>query len=111
MTFCINLFLSQVQSYYLSCISTPPPAPSPTRFSPLPTLICLWKFESYSYFWHAYFSIYGENKHYGTPTNPAAPERVPGGSSSGAAVAVAADIVDFSLGNQLVILWSMIILP
>lgn len=48
------------------------------------------------------YSIYGENKHYGTPTNPAAPERVPGGSSSGAAVAVAADIVDFSLGTDTV---------
>ncbi|OAY32162.1 outer envelope protein 64, chloroplastic [Manihot esculenta] len=44
------------------------------------------------------YSINGENKHYGTPTNPAAPAYVPGGSSSGAAVAVAADLVDFSLG-------------
>ncbi|KAM1398404.1 hypothetical protein ACFX2I_015861 [Malus domestica] len=44
------------------------------------------------------YSITGENKHYGTPTNPAASSRKPGGSSSGAAVAVAADLVDFSLG-------------
>ncbi|KAL3512174.1 hypothetical protein ACH5RR_024891 [Cinchona calisaya] len=44
------------------------------------------------------FGISGENKHYDTPTNPAAPARVPGGSSSGAAVAVAANLVDFSLG-------------
>ncbi|KAH7549407.1 hypothetical protein JRO89_XS13G0026600 [Xanthoceras sorbifolium] len=44
------------------------------------------------------FSINGTNKHYGTPTNPAAHSRVPGGSSSGAAVAVAAKLVDFSLG-------------
>ncbi|KAI5660282.1 hypothetical protein M9H77_29075 [Catharanthus roseus] len=44
------------------------------------------------------FSISGENKHYDTPTNPAAPAKVPGGSSSGAAVAVAASLVDFSLG-------------
>ncbi|XP_059643101.1 outer envelope protein 64, chloroplastic [Cornus florida] len=44
------------------------------------------------------YSISGENKHYDTPTNPAAPARVPGGSSSGAAVAVAANLVDFSLG-------------
>ncbi|BAT72627.1 hypothetical protein LR48_Vigan05g098500 [Vigna angularis] len=42
--------------------------------------------------------IGGENRHYGTPTNPAAPARVPGGSSSGAAVAVAANFVDFALG-------------
>lgn len=43
-------------------------------------------------------TLSGENKHYGTPTNPAAPDRVPGGSSSGAAVAVAGGLVDFSLG-------------
>ncbi|EPS58820.1 hypothetical protein M569_15994, partial [Genlisea aurea] len=43
-------------------------------------------------------SISGENKHYGTPTNPALPAKVPGGASSGAAVAVAAKLVDFSLG-------------
>ncbi|GFS32332.1 translocon at the outer membrane of chloroplasts 64-III [Actinidia rufa] len=44
------------------------------------------------------YSISGENKHYGTPTNPAAPAHIPGGSSSGAAVAAAANLVDFSLG-------------
>ncbi|KAJ6748987.1 AMIDASE 1 [Salix purpurea] len=44
------------------------------------------------------YSIHGENKHYGTPTNPVVPARVPGGSCSGAAVAVAANLVDFSLG-------------
>jgi hypothetical protein len=44
-------------------------------------------------------SINGENKHYGTPVNPAAPNRVPGGSSSGSAVAVAANCVDFALGQ------------
>ncbi|KAB1212287.1 Translocon at the outer membrane of chloroplasts 64 [Morella rubra] len=44
------------------------------------------------------YGITGENRHYGTPTNPAVPARVSGGSSSGAAVAVAADLVDFSLG-------------
>ncbi|CAL5374176.1 unnamed protein product [Camellia sinensis] len=44
------------------------------------------------------FGISGENKHYGTPTNAAAPARIPGGSSSGGAVAVAANLVDFSLG-------------
>ncbi|KAG0557088.1 hypothetical protein KC19_11G101300 [Ceratodon purpureus] len=46
------------------------------------------------------YSIIGDNKHYGTPVNPAAPNRVPGGSSSGSAVAVAADLVDFSLGTD-----------
>ncbi|XP_057830710.2 outer envelope protein 64, chloroplastic [Cryptomeria japonica] len=46
------------------------------------------------------YSINGENKYYGTPTNPAAPSRVPGGSSSGSAVAVAAELVDFSLGTD-----------
>ncbi|XP_073104454.1 amidase 1 isoform X3 [Elaeis guineensis] len=46
------------------------------------------------------YSINGENVHYGTPTNPCAPDRVPGGSSSGSAVAVAAKLVDFSLGTD-----------
>ncbi|KAL8153559.1 hypothetical protein V2J09_011319 [Rumex salicifolius] len=41
------------------------------------------------------FSIVGENKHFDAPTNPAAPARVPGGSSSGAAVAVAAGVDTF----------------
>uniref|UniRef100_A0A7N0V6F9 Amidase domain-containing protein n=1 Tax=Kalanchoe fedtschenkoi TaxID=63787 RepID=A0A7N0V6F9_KALFE len=46
------------------------------------------------------YSINGENKHYGTPVNPCAPDRVPGGSSSGSAVAVAAKLADFSLGTD-----------
>ncbi|XP_061338008.1 amidase 1-like [Gastrolobium bilobum] len=46
------------------------------------------------------YSINGENKHYGTPRNPCAADRVPGGSSSGSAVAVAAKLVDFSLGTD-----------
>lgn len=45
------------------------------------------------------FSIGGINKHFGTPTNPAAPDRIPGGCSSGSAVAVAGGLVDFSLGE------------
>ncbi|KAG5549236.1 hypothetical protein RHGRI_014557 [Rhododendron griersonianum] len=45
------------------------------------------------------YSINGENKHYGTPKNPCAPDRVPGGSSSGSAVAVGGMLVDFSLGE------------
>ena len=44
------------------------------------------------------FSLTGENAHYGTPRNPAAPGRVPGGSSSGSAVAVAAGLMDFVIG-------------
>jgi Asp-tRNA(Asn)/Glu-tRNA(Gln) amidotransferase A subunit family amidase len=43
-------------------------------------------------------STSGENKHYDMPSNPAAPGRIPGGPSSGSAVAVAAKIADFSLG-------------
>ncbi|XP_065615942.1 amidase 1 isoform X2 [Quercus suber] len=46
------------------------------------------------------YSINGENKHYGTPTNPCVPDRVPGGSSSGSAVAVGAKLVDFALGTD-----------
>lgn len=37
--------------------------------------------------------------HYGIPTNPSATERIPGGPSSGASVAVAANLADFSLGE------------
>ncbi|KAK1287724.1 hypothetical protein QJS10_CPB19g00894 [Acorus calamus] len=48
------------------------------------------------------YGINGENGLYGTPTNPAAPTRLPGGSSSGSAVAVAAQLVDFSLGTDTV---------
>ena len=44
--------------------------------------------------------IFGENVHYGTPTNPRAPGRVPGGSSSGSAAAVAGGLVDFALGSD-----------
>ncbi|KAK3146330.1 hypothetical protein QOZ80_3BG0264720 [Eleusine coracana subsp. coracana] len=44
------------------------------------------------------YSIHGDNKHFDTPTNPAAPDRVPGGCSSGSAVAVAGGMVDFALG-------------
>ncbi|XP_054800743.1 amidase 1 [Prosopis cineraria] len=46
------------------------------------------------------YSINGENIHYGTPRNPCAADRVPGGSSSGSAVAVGAKLVDFSLGTD-----------
>src|SRR5882672_44191 len=46
------------------------------------------------------FSLLGENFHYGTPLNPAAPDRVPGGSSNGSASAVACGIVDFAIGTD-----------
>lgn len=46
------------------------------------------------------FSLNGENFHYGTPTNPMAPGRIPGGSSSGSAAAVAGGQVDFALGTD-----------
>lgn len=46
------------------------------------------------------YCINGENKHYGTPKNPCAPGRLPGGSSSGSAVAVGGILVDFSLGTD-----------
>lgn len=44
--------------------------------------------------------ILGENAFDGTPVNVAAPGRVPGGSSSGSAAAVAADICDTALGTD-----------
>ena len=46
------------------------------------------------------YSILGINAHYGTPLNIAAPDRVPGGSSSGSAAAVAAKLVDFAIGSD-----------
>ncbi len=46
------------------------------------------------------FGLDGENVHHGTPRNPAAPGRLPGGSSSGSAVAVAASLVDVALGTD-----------
>jgi amidase len=46
------------------------------------------------------WSLTGENAHYGTPVNVAAPGRIPGGSSSGSAAAVAAALVDFALGSD-----------
>ncbi|MFW2589808.1 amidase [Sagittula sp. SSi028] len=46
------------------------------------------------------WSMYGMNAHFGTPVNPAAPDRIPGGSSSGSAVAVAAGLCDIALGTD-----------
>lgn len=46
------------------------------------------------------FSLDGRNEHFGTPDNPAAPGRVPGGSSSGSAAAVAGGLVDIALGSD-----------
>ena len=44
--------------------------------------------------------LLGENAFDGTPLNPAAPDRVPGGSSSGSASAVARGLCDFALGTD-----------
>jgi amidase len=46
------------------------------------------------------YSLNGENVHYGTPINPRAEGRIPGGSSSGSAAAVAGGLVDFALGTD-----------
>jgi amidase len=46
------------------------------------------------------YGLTGENIWHGTPTNPAAPDRFPGGSSCGSAAAVAAGLVDFALGSD-----------
>ncbi|XP_030459180.1 outer envelope protein 64, mitochondrial [Syzygium oleosum] len=48
------------------------------------------------------FGMTGENIHHGTPVNPQMPSHIPGGSSGGSAVAVAAEIVDFALGTDTV---------
>jgi amidase len=44
--------------------------------------------------------ILGENPFDGTPLNPAAPDRVPGGSSSGSASAVSQGLCDTALGTD-----------
>jgi amidase len=46
------------------------------------------------------FGLTGENVWQGTPLNPRAPGRFPGGSSCGSAAAVAAGLVDFALGSD-----------
>ncbi|HUN43663.1 MAG TPA: amidase [Acetobacteraceae bacterium] len=46
------------------------------------------------------YGLTGENVWQGTPANPAAPDRFPGGSSCGSAAAVAASLVDFALGSD-----------
>src|SRR5262245_20074612 len=46
------------------------------------------------------WSLTGENAHYGAPINVNAPGRITGGSSSGSASAVAAGLVDFSIGSD-----------
>ncbi|WP_240655120.1 amidase [Rhodovarius crocodyli] len=46
------------------------------------------------------YGLTGENVWHGTPTNPKAPDRFPGGSSCGSAAAVAAGLVDFAMGSD-----------
>jgi len=46
------------------------------------------------------YSVMGINPFYGAPLNPKAPDRVPGGSSSGSASAVASQLVDFAIGTD-----------
>jgi len=47
-----------------------------------------------------FYSITGTNFHYGTPTNPRAPTRIPGGSSSGSASACSAGACDIAIGSD-----------
>ena len=46
------------------------------------------------------YGLTGENVWQGTPRNPRAPDRFPGGSSCGSAAAVAAELADFALGSD-----------
>lgn len=46
------------------------------------------------------YGMTGVNAAYGTPVNPHWPDRIPGGSSSGSAVAVAAGLCDFAIGTD-----------
>jgi len=47
-----------------------------------------------------FYSVLGTNAHYGQPINSRAPRHVTGGSSCGAAAAVAASMCDFALGSD-----------
>lgn len=46
------------------------------------------------------FSLSGDNVHFGMPANPAAPDRDPGGSTSGPASAVAGGLCELGLGTD-----------
>ena len=46
------------------------------------------------------YGLTGENVWQGTPKNPAAPDRFPGGSSCGSAAAAAAGLIDFAMGSD-----------
>lgn len=46
------------------------------------------------------FSLMGQNSHYPFPINPAAPDRVTGGSSCGSVAAVAGNLADIALGSD-----------
>ena len=46
------------------------------------------------------FSMNGQNAHFGSPINGAAPDRISGGSSSGSASAVSNHLCDFALGTD-----------
>ena len=46
------------------------------------------------------YSLMGSNAHYGIPHNPAAPGRLPGGSSSGSASAVASGVAQIAIGTD-----------
>lgn len=47
-----------------------------------------------------FYSLSGDNVHYGAPKNLRAPGRMPGGSSSGSAAAMTAEMCDFTLGSD-----------
>ncbi|MEI2387622.1 amidase family protein [Breoghania sp. JC706] len=46
------------------------------------------------------YSLDGESQFFGTPRNARAPDRIPGGSSSGSAASVANGLADFSIGTD-----------
>ncbi|TJV44830.1 MAG: amidase, partial [Mesorhizobium sp.] len=46
------------------------------------------------------FSLMGLNAHFPSPVNPAAPDRVTGGSSSGSAAAIAGGLADIAAGSD-----------
>lgn len=76
-------------------------APAPRHAPPVAALLAAGaRFVGKAHTEELAWSLYGTNVHFGTPINPAAPDRVPGGSSSGSASAVAGGLCDIALGSD-----------
>jgi amidase len=76
-------------------------APAPRQAAVVQALLDAgWRLEGKTVLHELAFGTTGLNPHAGTPINPHWPDRVPGGSSSGSAVAVASGAVPMALGTD-----------